>query len=162
MHEHFEILGEWHPDTTNWPLEGNGTGHHTIHHGSEYDWPYGVPFMDTRKWEIRTPQAGHEWQRRLSAQGDPGSGGFHRDGGLSAIIVWSNIYPTEMRLPDGTITVPKPGSVVLINNMGVLHRTPPSYLAQMSREIPKRWFMRHQLMSAIDDTTIEAWKGALA
>lgn len=40
------------------------------------------------------------------------------------IMVWANIHPTEILLPDGDIVIPRPYEFVAINNELVEHRPP--------------------------------------
>lgn len=59
-----------------------------------------------------------------------GSGKYNND---LHMIIWSNIYPTEIVYPDLTSFPTKAGDIVLLNNREVFHRTPSDFQGQQPR-----------------------------
>lgn len=53
---------------------------------------------------------------------------WHQEGTYDALIpsimAWSNIHPTELKLPDESIVVAKPFELMMVDNQKVMHRTP--------------------------------------
>ena len=88
---------------------------------------------------------------------------WHQDnnGETPGLIVWSNIYPTEVLLPDGSIVSGEPNDVVLLNNSVVKHRTPIAYQLTAHRRNVKRHFIRTGLDYLPSDDVIAEWKEAL-
>jgi hypothetical protein len=62
---------------------------------------------------------------------------FHPDGDVDLVIVWSNKFPTEVRLASGKMLHAKDGDVILINNRADQHRGPLFYTYHN-----ERWFIR--------------------
>lgn len=65
---------------------------------------------------------------------------WHHDEGALRIVfaVWSNIHPTEIRFPDGSLLPTRQGDVILIHNDEVEHRAPENQ--------DGRWFVRTGLI----------------
>jgi hypothetical protein len=66
--------------------------------------------------------------------------GWHRDEGINhqvdmSVVIWSNIKPTEVRFPDGSLLEARDGDVILIDNLECEHRTPEG-------DLSGRWFAR--------------------
>lgn len=65
---------------------------------------------------------------------------WHRDGtGIyqEHVVIWSNILPTEVLLPNGSLLEAKDGDVILLENQAVMHRIPAEAV-----DHPDRWFAR--------------------
>lgn len=63
-----------------------------------------------------------------------GSEQFHKDVQEGLLVVWSNRFPTVVKLPDGTILPTVDGDIILINNADSFHRMP--------MDKGDRWFVR--------------------
>lgn len=70
---------------------------------------------------------------------------WHHDGGKFSgpkwMLMWTNIKPTEVKLPDGTEIKLKPNVLTLVDNTVCSHRAP--YLPPTTQG--KRWFLRQHL-----------------
>ena len=89
----------------------------------------------------------HAEVRRTTSYGKGGDD-WHQDGDTtdcarmdSALVLWSNVTPTQFRLKDGTIFQPEPFEVVVALNRELFHRRPPGapplrYLFRQRVEIP--------------------------
>jgi len=82
------------------------------------------------KWlTVRKPEAERERIRAVSE--------FHTDSKRDEnFVIWSNVYPTEIKLKNGSLMTVTDGDVVLVDNLEVLHRRP-----SVPVEID-RWFAR--------------------
>jgi hypothetical protein len=110
-------------------------------------------------WEYRSPKD----------NANVGSGGgvssdWHFDGGQqNAVMLWSNIYPTQFYIPGEGIVTPKNGEVVLFNNHIVKHRTNPEFIdLTMTGKRPNRHFLRGILNYQPDEELINKWKRVFA
>lgn len=66
--------------------------------------------------------------------------GWHHDEqvyGGDGILLWSNVDPTEIRLPDGQIVRPEPNEIVAFSNSKLTHRMPKVLSGK------ERWFVRN-------------------
>lgn len=65
---------------------------------------------------------------------------WHKDEGVNNFVfaVWSNIRPTEVRFPDGSLLPTRDGDVILIYNSEVEHRAPA--------DPSGRWFVKTGLL----------------
>lgn len=110
-------------------------------------------------WELRVPT-----YTRSIARGKDDSKDWHRDNGgrTSAVILWTNEYPTEVLLPDGSEVSGWPYDVVLIDNMAVQHRTPAAFTSAVAENLrTNRYFIRLTLVNRPSQMQIEAWKQSL-
>lgn len=88
---------------------------------------------------------------------------WHRDGSgiyeCPWVIVWSDVYPTELKLPDDTVTRGKPGEFILFDNRKVLHRMPLDYVQAVNNgtAVPRR-FIRAQLGKTPSVFEVERWR----
>ena len=67
---------------------------------------------------------------------------FHQDAGTEItefVCLWTNKFPPEIKLPDGSIEHANPNDVLLFNNSKVYHRTPKE---AMDANDPDRWMVR--------------------
>jgi hypothetical protein len=110
-------------------------------------------------WEYRPPET-----NAITASGLGVSTGWHNDGGaMNAVMLWSNIYPTQIRLPNGLVITPKAGELILFDNRIVKHRVQPKYInLTVTGDVPKRHFLRAILSSKPDEDLINKWKKVLA
>ncbi len=82
------------------------------------------------KWlTVRRPEVERERIREVSK--------FHSDSKRDEnFVIWSNVYPTEIKLKNGSLMAVNNEDVVLIDNLEVLHRRP---LVPVEVD---RWFVR--------------------
>lgn len=108
------------------------------------------PFHTPHGWELRT--------QNYDMTSAPLS--WHQDcgGTESALIVWSNVNPTQVRLKKTGLILPtKPGVVYLIDNQACEHRAPPDV-----DRTPDRYFLRTRFTPYWpDDEFIATWRKEL-
>lgn len=93
--------------------------------------------------------------------------GWHQDGAgvahtTPALIMWANVYPTEVLLPSGLIVSGEPYDVVLIDNITTKHRVPRTYVDAVRRDTdPDRYFIRISVYERPSDEDIASWRMGL-
>ena len=93
----------------------------------------------------------HAHVRRRTLR-SPDGAGWHQDGDYGhvsmnhAIVLWSNVCPTEIRNNQGQVFQPKPYEVIIINNLAWYHRRPPN--------APYRRFLFRQRVEVPDANTL--------
>jgi len=114
------------------------------------------------------PHWGHRVPRQVLSIANRGPSSaanhWHHDQPLDiGLILWSNMFPTEIRLSDGRIVTAKPFDVVLLDNANVHHRTPEYVvkLAQRGASI-NRYLIRGIYDGYPSDDVISEWKNQLA
>lgn len=122
-------------------------------------WGNSGPFPVKNGWEHRPPGV------NINLAAAEFQNGWHRDnfGDTEGLLVWSNILPTEVRLPDGNVVSPEENDVVLIANHLVEHRISKGYIKSVHRgEGHGRHFLRASTNKYPSKKTIAAWKRTLA
>lgn len=97
---------------------------------------------DNWHWDYRAP---HDNVEAAESDVINSISGWHIDGSdsIAALILWANEYPTEIRLPDGTVVSGEPYDVVLINNLAVKHRVPKEFVRVVNNGEPtNRYWIR--------------------
>lgn len=92
------------------------------------------------------------------------------DGHTAFLVLWADDYPTEVKLPDGSVVRAAPGEVVLIDNALVHHRIPADYVADVEAGVERnRHFLRMYRPHVSkwgkrppSRSDIKAWKAALS
>lgn len=127
--------------------------------GTEYE----NPLRDVLGESIQKFGFNGEWTYRFPNSNQSMLNYFHHDGrGKEAIIFWASSYPTEVRLPDGSIVNGNPYDVVLVDNFVTRHRTPQA-LVNMHSQRTNRHFIRCILGGDRKpyDEEIDEWKRLL-
>jgi len=127
--------------------------------------PFTIPYHhryihDTSGVEYRSPKRNEGIAVSTGISAD-----WHQDGSLEsgAVILWSNRYPTEFKLSDGSIFIPRDREFVLFNNKTVHHRVNQKRRFMGSTANPQpRHFIRAILTGTPSDEQIEQWKRELA
>jgi hypothetical protein len=132
-------------------------GGYTIRSGM-FDAPHD---FHRERWHVRKPA-----HTATIATGGGISTKWHFDGNekTSHVILWTNIYPTQLRNKvTKKIYIPNNNEVVLFNNRNLEHRTDPKAIeAAHAGRLTNRWFARLILHETPSQEEIAQWQRILA
>jgi hypothetical protein len=100
------------------------------------------PVVDL-KWDLRDDRTN---RRGAGDRGDLTSNKWHRDCGANrvtahdcyALMLWADVYPTEIKVGARDIFTPPDGAVVLVDNVAAVHRRPLHYQQLVRNGIPTK------------------------
>lgn len=97
--------------------------------------------LDTHEGETRAPWSPHSMATNVNTTDSRVVESWHQDtcGVGSYVFVWSNIYPTQIRLPDGEVFEGEPCEVIGFSNDAMKHRCP---IRTPDKMFGMRWFAR--------------------
>jgi predicted NAD-dependent protein-ADP-ribosyltransferase YbiA (DUF1768 family) len=74
------------------------------------------------------------------------------------MFVWSNIYPTQIKI-NGKVYTPNDNEVVLFHNAIAQHRADPEYIEAVRAGVkPNRYFARAYMENEPTSGDIQRWK----
>lgn len=164
--EPFQILGKFDIPTGGFKAAGNGMYNQRgaeQYYLSKDQQPFSIvglrqPFsiVGLRHWEYRKPG----YSASIAADPMESVKLWHPDGGLW-VILWSNIFPTEV-LYNGDVVSGDDGDIILLDNSRVKHRMPPDYVNLVrTGQIPDRHFLRIMLDFNPTQVQVDQWKDEL-